>query len=432
MAPEALAAGVRWEFESFPEYLDCLDRAPTAINVASFIGHTPVRIEVMGADASERAATPDELDAMCQIVADARHAGAWGMATSFGTNHVGPGGRHVPSFVGGIDEVVVLAQAMGSGVVEVAKGRLPISDMHRLNLPGLTVSWTSILAGRPGFSTDVTSQLEASVDAQGQVWPQMSCRPIIVRVLPAKPVGLATLACFRSILAAPAEERAALYADPGWRKEAADEMGSGWDPLWNASCALKDGVEDPRLGVQVGAVARRRGVAPFEAFVDLALELGLDTRFDVPAANLDEVEVARLLNDPRTVIGLSDAGAHTNQQCDASFATYLLGHWVRERQALSLEQAIWRLTGQPAAVYGFADRGVIRPGAVADLVALDPDAVAAGPLERVVDLPGGASRLTSRSDGIAHVWVGGTEIVRDGACVGDLPGRLLRRPVPAA
>jgi N-acyl-D-aspartate/D-glutamate deacylase len=431
MDAEALAAGVRWEFESFPDYLDCLDATPTTINVAAMVGHTPLRIEAMGGESMDRDATEAELDRMCALVAEARAAGGWGMATSLGANHVGPGGRPVPSFVGGIGEVAALARAMGSGVVEVTRGRTPVAELVEMAAPGLTISWSSLLSGRPGSSTALSTLLDQSAPGGTAVWPQISCRPINVRVMLGKPVALVTLMAFRRVLAVPEADRASVYRDPQWRLDAKAEMAGGWDAMWASSVALNGGVDDPGLGIRVGAVAAERGLDPFDALIDLALELGLDTRFDIAAANYDEGEVAGLLRDPRTIIGLSDAGAHTNQQCDASYATHLLGHWVRELGVLSLEQAVWRLTGQPAAVYGFADRGAIRPGAVADLVAFDPDVVGAGPLERVWDLPGGASRLTSGSTGIARVWVAGAEVVRDGGYVGDTPGRLLRRPQAA-
>jgi N-acyl-D-aspartate/D-glutamate deacylase len=430
MAPEALAAGVRWEFRSFAEYLDAVERCAPAINVAAFVGHTPVRIEAMGPDALERPATHADLAAMGRVVADARAAGAWGLATSLAANHAGPGGRHVPSYVGGLDEVLVLVQAMGTGVVEVARGATPVEEIGRLALPGVTVSWSSLLTGRPGEGRSATELLAQTARFGDAVRPQVSCRPLAIQVALANPVSLAALGCMRRVLAAPVGERAALYADPGWRAQAHAEVGESWRPMWEQAVALLDGAEDRRSGVRVDQYARDRGLSPLDALIELSLERGLGTRFDIPVANLDEDELGRLLRDPQAILGLSDAGAHANQQCDASFATYLLGHWVREREVLTLEEAVWRLTGQPAEVYGFPRRGVIREGAVADLVAFDPGTVHAAPLERARDFPNGSSRLISRSQGIAHVWVAGHEIVRDGADRGGSPGAVLRRSTP--
>ncbi len=160
--------------------------------------------------------------------------------------------------------------------------------------------------------------------------------------------------------------------------------------------------------------------------VDIALAEDLTTRFRFVLANDDETDLANVLCDDRSLLGLSDAGAHASQLCDAVFSTYLLEHWVRETGTLTLEQAVWRLTGHPASVFGIADRGRLAPGMAADLVAFDPGTVGVAPLERVHDLPAGADRLVARSRGIHHVWVNGTPIVSDGADVPAQPGKVLR------
>ncbi|HEX7094341.1 MAG TPA: amidohydrolase family protein, partial [Acidimicrobiales bacterium] len=426
MAPDALASGVSWDFESFPDYLDVLDRREKRINVVAFVGHTPIRIAAMGADAMERAATDDELATMRRLVAEARRAGAIGIASSLAANHVGPGGRPVPSYVGGLDELAALVDAMGTGVVEVARGRTPVEELRRCVRPGVTVSWSSLLTSRPGEPASHTELIEQTSALGGSVWPQVSCRPLTIQVALDNPVALGTIGAFREVLAKPPHEREAMYKDETWRQRCRAEVGESWRPIWERASALTGGVVDPSMGISVAAVARARGTTALDALVDLALEHGLHTRFDIPVANLDEHVVAELLRDPRTLLGLSDAGAHTNQQCDASFATHLLGYWCRERGVLTLEQAIWRLTGQPAKVYGFEDRGVIRSGAIADLVAFDPDTVGAMPLERVNDFPASTPRLISRSNGIVHTWVRGIPIRVDGEDRDVAAGVLMR------
>ena len=427
MAPDALRAGVRWDFESHPEYLALLASAPTRINVASFVGHTPLRLHVMGDDALDRAATPAELAEMGRLAHEARAAGAIGLSSSLAPNHVGPGGVPVPSFVGGIDELTAIGQAMGSGVVQVARGRVPIEDLTALaTTPGLTVSWSSLLTGRPGEPKGALDLLEETAELPGPVWPQVSCRPLTIRVAFDNPVSLATIKAMNEVLGIPPDARAARYRDEAWRGRALEEVGESWRPMWERAVALVGSVQDPADGISVNTVARERGIHPLTALIDLALEHGLETRFEIPVANLDEKVLAALLRDKRTLLGLSDAGAHANQQCDASFATYLLGHWVRELGVLSVEDAVWRLTGQPARVYGFDRRGVIRPGNVADLCAFDPRTVAAGALETVKDLPGNAQRLISPSAGVEHVWVAGVPIRRDGVDLDATPGTVLR------
>jgi N-acyl-D-aspartate/D-glutamate deacylase len=263
----------------------------------------------------------------------------------------------------------------------------------------------------------------------GDVWPQVSCRPLTIRVALDNPVALGTIPSLREVLAVPAADRAACYRDPAWRDRFRHDIDATWGPILERAVALVDGAADPADGIAVASCAAARSIGVADAFVDLALEHGLATRFDIPVANLDEIELAGLLSDRRTIIGLSDAGAHANQQCDASFATYLLGYWCRERGVLSLEEAVWRLTGQPASVYRFSDRGVVRVGAVADLVAFDADTVAALPLEHVEDLPGGAERLVSRSNGIDSIWVSGVASRRDGRDLDERAGVLIRAAV---
>jgi N-acyl-D-amino-acid deacylase len=431
MDPAALAAGVSWGFESFPEYLEVLDGRPKAINVAAFVGHTPLRIAAMGDAAFERAATEAELAEMGRLVVEAREAGALGMATSLARHHVGPGGGPVPSAVGAIDEAVALAEAMGSGVIEVSRGQVPVADVIRLAVPGVTLSWSSLLTGRPGESASTLDLLEESSAFGGDVWPQMSCRSLTIQTRLDNPVALAgAIQAMRDIMAIPEAEREARYRDPAWRQQVMDEVGESWLPMWQGAVALVGGIADPDLGLKVADVAAERGLHPLVALVDIALEEGLETRFSIPVANLDEDELAILLRDERAILGLSDAGAHLNQQCDASFATYLLGHWVREKGVLPLEEAVWRLSGQPAAVYGFEGRGLVREGYVADLVAFDPGVVGAEPLERVADFPGGSDRLVSKSRGVHHVWVAGTPIRADGVETDATPGTVLRRALP--
>jgi N-acyl-D-aspartate/D-glutamate deacylase len=181
------------------------------------------------------------------------------------------------------------------------------------------------------------------------------------------------------------------------------------------------------VGVALDDLARERDTTPFDLMLDLALADGMATRFRVVMDNDGDDEIGDLLADKRVLLGLSDAGAHASQLCDACYSTHLLGHWVRERKALTLEDAVWRLTGHPHRAFRIAGRGLVREGFAADLVAFDPDAVGCSPVERVHDQPGGADRLVVRSTGIEHVWVNGMPIRLAGDDVaGAAPGRLLR------
>jgi N-acyl-D-aspartate/D-glutamate deacylase len=180
-------------------------------------------------------------------------------------------------------------------------------------------------------------------------------------------------------------------------------------------------------GIPLHELAKERGSTPFDVLVDVALDDALATRFRVVLENDAEDEIGELLADKRTLLGLSDAGAHASQLCDANYATHLLGHWVRDRKAISLEDAVWRLTGQIQQAFRIRERGLVREGWFADLVVLDPETVGPTPVQRVADQPGGADRLISRSTGVRHVWVNGVAVREDGEDVGGVaPGRLLR------
>jgi N-acyl-D-aspartate/D-glutamate deacylase len=262
----------------------------------------------------------------------------------------------------------------------------------------------------------------------GEVWPQLACRPIVMQLTMADPGPLARVPAFNEIVKVPHEQRAQVLSDPAWRERArADSDVVGWPPFDRIT--VQETQAHPELieGPTLTQLARERGVHPLDVMCDIALDDGLATRFRVVLANADYDELADMLRDDRLLLGLSDAGAHASQLCDAVFSTYLLQHWVRETGVLSLEKAVWRLTGHPAAVFGIAGRGGVQPGNYADLVAFDPATVAVEPMERVFDLPAGADRLVAASSGIENVWVNGVPTRVDGKDIdGARPGRLLR------
>jgi len=199
-----------------------------------------------------------------------------------------------------------------------------------------------------------------------------------------------------------------------------------WERAWISHCPSDPSLEERN----VAEVARERNADPIDFVLDLSIENKLEARFRFAIFNYEEQEVLDLLKSPSTVIGLSDAGAHASQLCDACYSTYLLGHWVRERHALPLEKAIWMLTARPASVFNISDRGRLETGLAGDVVVFDPDKISAGRLRRVYDLPKGADRLVSEAAGIDAVIVNGSLLRREGrdmvAADGPLPGRLLR------
>ncbi|MHA7839165.1 MAG: amidohydrolase family protein, partial [bacterium] len=440
MSLEALEAGIPWGFESFPEYLDAVSRLPLRIHVAALVGHTPVRQYVMGEESTERAARPDEVAAMQRIVGEAMDAGAIGFSTSHAASHVGARGRPVPSRLAEISEIRALASELGRrrlGVVEATWGPdLFVDEFARLSKEiERPVSWAAIMATRrdPDHAPSV---VERTIAAGGDVAPQIAGRAIVVQIMLTEPGPFGNVSSFVEVLSLPQAERAARYADPDWRRRAEKEIEEAWGDVVDRARVSESRLHRDRVGgPALGVLARETGTTAFQLMLDLALEEDLQTRFHVPMTNDDEEQIGRMLNEDRLLLGLSDAGAHTSQLCDADFATHLLQHWWRETGTLSLEKAVWRLTGQPAAFLGLADRGRLAPGCVADVVAFDPKTVGTRPLERRHDLPTGADRLVAESTGIEHVWVAGTHIRSGGEHLalspGSAPGRLLR-PTPEA
>jgi N-acyl-D-amino-acid deacylase len=429
MALDALEAGIDWCFESFPEYLHAIDERPKRLNVGAFLGHTPLRLFVVGAD--ERPATADEVEAMQGVLREAIEAGAIGFSTSRQPAHQGAYGRPVPSRFAEVDEVSALASVLGDlgkGVIQVSIGPgLFVDQFSELAVAnGVPVTWTALVAraDKPGAALRT---VERGAALPGEVYPQIACRPIVMQISMTDPVPLAEIDVWKEVLARPRDERAALYADQEWRDRARDVTLDAWGHRWAKTSVEETGVHHDAVGVPLDELAAARGTTPFDLLVDLPLADGMATRFRIVLDNDGDDEVGDLLADKRTLLGLSDAGAHASQLCDACYSTHLLGHWVRERKALSLEDAVWRLTGHPHVAFRVPERGLVQQGFFADLVAFDPQSVGTTPVERVHDQPGGADRLVVDSTGVEHVWVNGVPTRNAGEDLADVtPGRLIR------
>jgi N-acyl-D-amino-acid deacylase len=447
MSYEALVEGIgEWPFISYPEYLDVVDKLPKSINVGSLIGHTPVRLYVMGNESMERGATAGETEEMRSLVREGIDAGAVGFSTSSSPVHVGYKGRPVPSRFADFEEIRSLAGALGDagkGVIQITVGHKPWFDefAQLARETGRNVTWTAILTGMEGPDGH-REHLRRSIEifeSGAQVFPQVACRPLQTEFQFKSPFSFERTPIFRDVSAADFEEKKRIYRDPEFRRayragmDPDSKIGGEVAPLRRsfqkiviASCDTRPELVERRLL----EVARELDVNPVDLALDLALETELEARFRMPLFNDDEDAVEELLQDPHTVIGLSDAGAHTSQMYDTCYATHLLGHWVRERKALTIEYAVWMLTGRTAQVFDITDRGRLALGRPADVVVFDPQTVGAMPPERVHDLPANADRLISRAVGIDAVIVNGVLIRRDNEDVvdptGPLPGKLLR------
>ena len=429
MALDALEAGIDWCFESFPEYLRAIDERPKRLNVGAFLGHTPLRLFVVGAE--ERPATDAEVETMRAVLREAIEAGAVGFSTSRQPAHQGAYGRPVPSRFAEVDEVGALAAVLGDlgrGVIQVSIGPGLFVDQFSdlATRHGVPVTWTALVAraDKPGAALRT---VERGAALPGEVYPQIACRPIVMQVTLNDPVPFAEIDVWKEVLAVPRADRAALYADAAWRDRARDVTLEAWAHRWPKTSVEETARHDDAVGVPLDELADARGTTPFDLLLDLALADDMATRFRIVLDNDGDDEIGDLLADKRTLLGLSDAGAHASQLCDACYSTHLLGHWVRERKALSLEDAVWRLTGHPHQAFRVPERGLVQEGYFADLVAFDPDVVGTTPVERVHDQPGGADRLVVDSTGIHHVWVNGVATRTAGVDItGTTPGRLIR------
>jgi len=441
MNPASLIAGIPWDFESFPEYLSSVARRGSTLNFAAYIGHTPLRLYVMGDEAVGREAKPEEIAQMAALVAEAMDAGAAGFSTSFAQTHLGADGQPIPSRWAGREELDALCRAAGlagRGVVAVNGGDgLSFRDTYDLAL-GLDrpVTFTAVLTAPNGAHLKAMEIHRAGRARGADVWPQVSCRPLTFSMSMVEPFSLNTNPVFAELMPLTLDQRRAAYADPEFRRRVIerwenDKAGVLLQPRWDAYEIMESTAHPELIGERVGPLADKRGMHPLEVLLDMTIdEPGLAVRVKALLANDDAEGVDMLLHEDHCTLGLSDAGAHVGQLCDAVLSTDLLGHWVRERGSLTMEEAIHKLTKVQADLFGFRDRGVIRPDARADVVVFDPATVAPGPVRRVADFPAGGERLTAdQPSGMRHLFVNGRAVQRDGALVEDViadrPGMLL-------
>jgi N-acyl-D-amino-acid deacylase len=442
MDPACLAAGIPWDdFETFPEYLDAVRRRGTTLNFSAYVGHTALRLYVMGPAASERTATADEIATMAAMVEDAMASGAAGFATSLALTHLGADGRPIPSRVADRSELEALFGAVGRsgrGVVGVNGGRgLSFSDCYDLQpAAGAPFTYTAVLTTPSGAHLKAVDIHRAGISRGADVWPQVSCRPLSFSMNLVEPFSLNTNPVFASLMARSLDERRAAYADPSWRQRVREAWaaGEGLAPRWDTFEVMESSAHPELIGEHLDKLAVAGEADPLDLLLELAVaEPDLKAlRVRAILANDDPAGVALLLQEPNCTLGLSDAGAHVGQLCDAPLPTDLLGGWVRERGVLSLEEAVHKLTKVQADLFGLSGRGVVAPGAWADVVVFDPDTVAPGPLRRVRDFPADTERLTADApQGMRHLLVNGTPIRLDGVQVEtqDRPGQVVS-PAP--
>ena len=452
---EAMEAGIEWKWKTFAEFLDTVDGLPKGINYSGYLGHSALRTYVMGERAFEQAASEDDLRAMEAELRSGLQAGAIGFTTSRSPSHETPDRRPVASRLAKWDEVRRLVGVMGdmnAGIFELAgegvdrdAGNPGIADYHR-RLRELAVETgrpiTFGLFSRrdaPDAWRAYVKLLEDTAAQGGRMTAQVHSRALSAVLSFKTQLPFDRLPVWRELRALPLEEQKQRLRDPELRKKlvaAAKEredrkaIGTEARPAVYEWIHVMESVHGTHRSV--AEIAQQRGVDPVEAMIDLGLETDMDVFFLQPIANENQEVALELIKNPRTVVTFSDSGAHVSQLMDASLQTHLLAHWVRAKQALTLEEAVRMLTFDTATMWGFSDRGLVREGMAADLVVFDPDTIAAEMPEVVNDLPAGARRLIQRCRGIAATVVNGEILLRDGKHTGALPGKLLRGPLARA
>jgi N-acyl-D-amino-acid deacylase len=456
----ALSDGIRWGWESFPEYLDALDRRPHVVDVGTQVPHGAVRAYVMGErGARNEAATPDDIAAMAAIVRDGVRAGALGFSTSRTLAHRAIDGEPVPGTFAAEDELFGIGSVLGelgTGVFELAPAGVLGED---LAAPEREVDWMRRLAkacGRPitfallQNNTDPEiwrRQLDLATQAAAggvRVRPQVHGRTVSILL------GFQT---FHPLNFTPAwgetgvgllpwkEQVARIEAGPDLRARLLDEVRAlDQDPIVagfmhpRRTFLLGDPPDyEPGPEQSVAGIAAGAGRDPWEVLVELMLADGGRELLNSPVANYSDGNldaVHEMLLHPTSAFGLGDGGAHAGQTCDASTTTFLLTYWARDREAergrLPVELAVHKMTQATATLYGLGDRGVIAPGHVGDLNVIDHDRLTLGRPDKVADLPGGASRLVQRADGYVATVKSGEVTFDHGEHTGAVPGALLR------
>jgi N-acyl-D-amino-acid deacylase len=441
----ALRAGVDWGWTTFPEYLGRL-RGRLGVNVASLMGHVALRQFVMGDAASERAATPAEIQQMKEILKQGVRAGAIGFSTNQNPVHMYADGRPIPSRLATDEEIIELAGALGEinqGEVQISRGSLgvsvPIVESVKLfeqiaTRSGRPVIWQSISHrwDRPGEWRQLLDLAAESLANGAQSYPLCNARLFNNRFTMKNAQVFDDLPTWKQILFLPVEQRMTVLRDPELRKklryEAVEEKKSSrfsrrWDLVYmiKAASPINKHLEKK----SVAEIARLQNQDIIDAFLDLSLEEGLETQFQTSSTNGDEQAVAEIIRSPITLVGQSDAGAHLIYDAGYGYATRLLGYWVREKNIMSLEEGVRKLTFMVASIFGLHDRGLLRPGMAADLTLFNPTTIRECEPDMVSDLPGGEKRLIQKAMGIEMTVVNGEVLVEKGAHTGALPGAVL-------
>ena len=439
---DVLNMGITWDWETFPEFIEAAARRSPSLNLGFLAPLTPFRHYVMGEASMERAATLGETAQIKALLGEAIDAGAFGFSTTILNQHMGFQGRPLACRNASRDELKAYANALkerGKGAIEIALTRkIAVMDDEEYELldfllreSGQHVTFLALF-DRDDIPEAVRDTLRkaAPLIARG-ARPQTSPLPLTRDINMRNPFSFAAFPSWNRVFVDKSKPaQAAVYADPAFRNQFREELKrpmafGNWERI-NVhevrSAALK-----ALEGRSVADIAREQGKDGVDAFLDLTLKDDLDVEFTMASFNTRIDRMTEILNDKSVLVALGDGGAHVDMLCDAGYPTYLLGTWVRERQALTLEEGVRRLTSDPAEVFGVRDRGRLAPGLAADVAIFDAARVGSTNRgERRFDLPGGAKRMVMPSRGVEYTVVNGAVTWQDGKLTGATAGRVLR------
>ena len=437
-----LEEGITWDWETFPEYMTAAqDRAP-ALNLAFLAPLTPFRHYVMGGASLERSATPEETERISALLGEAMDAGAFGFSSTILNQHLGFEGRPLACRNASRDEMKAYAgvlKSRGKGAIEIALTRqIGVLEDEQCELldflldhSGRPVTFIALF-DRDDIPEAVRDTLRrAAPMIRKGARPQTSPLPLTREINMRSPFSFAAFPSWKRVFQDTSKDaQLAVYRDQEFRDQFREELKNplafgNWERI-----TLHE-VRSPELkqleGLSVAEIARAQGQDGVDAFLDTAVADDLACEYTMASFNTRVDRMAELLNDPSILIGLGDGGAHVDMLCDSGYPTYLLGTWVRERKVLSLEEAVRRLTSDPAKLFGISDRGWLRAGLAADVAVFDPDTVGSSNRgERRHDLPGGGKRMVMPSRGVAYTLVNGEVVYDHGEIVADNAGRVLR------
>lgn len=448
LSRDAMLEGIDWRWETFPEFLNVIDELPKGINYAGYIGHSALRTYVMGERAFSDAAGEDDVRQMQHLVKQAVQAGAIGFSTSRTFNHLTADDRPVASRLAEWDEVRAIVNAVGEtgkGLFEIA-GEAPGRDTQRVaeyhgRLRDLAVesgvpqTWGMFsVRAAPDLWRPYFDLLDETAAAGGRMSAQVHSRALSSLLSFESNTPFDSWEYWSEFRQLPLAEQAAKMRDPQIKAKLVEIASREYTgprvvgaearpPEWEYIYPMDDMVYDKP---SMAELARAKGVHPVELMIDMALERDLKMFFRQPIANEDQSQVLDMMKHPRSVITFSDSGAHVSQIMDSSLQTHLLSYWVREKQAMTLEEAVKQITYNTATLWGLHDRGLVREGMAADLVVFDANTIGARMPDVVHDLPAGAKRLKQMADGILNTVVNGEILLANNEHSGAVPGRLLR------